>query len=516
MQDSVWTLDQKSSFANAAEPDAGSFLSLLPIAFRFFTSSNDNATVIEGVSPPSSPMDDKATSMQFNDTKFRQRLFSNLLPLWLSPVSLFNTLIMYATSLVTLIILALLLPAFLLRSLTFVAHRAIALLAGDVLSGGSRQSRERLEYWMQRCSICFDAQLDLCLTFCRDQFCEECFKRYVTEVVKSSWGLNVTKIKCPVCQDIIPQAEWSRYVEPHVVEMYNNFNQPFRAFSRYCGECGGEVVAASLNKAEGAEKKKILAEIVRQTSEFFGDLTNKDSLRVCERLAEDCRKHLSHGYYIADIYYTLLPELVRQLGTSMDHTDRLRAASISSKLLALERRPEHWKELQFAHVANFPQTFCSSCDRSICLQCGETTHHSGRTCVEYMQWKASGLTNKIDAESLRWKLDNSRSCPHCSILIHRDDGCNKVDCLHCGYRFCWMCRSAWSENCGFYRCRKSTLEKTSRISEETSSPPNESTAPTNSVDRPEIGVPDVARLQRILPDLPNSDTSTPTLTHSRS
>lgn len=48
---------------------------------------------------------------------------------------------------------------------------------------------------------------------------------------------------------------------------------------------------------------------------------------------------------------------------------------------------------------------------------------------------------------------NSRPCPNCSVMINRDEGCNKVDCLLCGYRFCWRCGSGWSQQkCGFYQC----------------------------------------------------------------
>lgn len=40
--------------------------------------------------------------------------------------------------------------------------------------------QDNMEYWLQRCSICFEAQLDLCLDYCRDQYCLDCFRRQVT------------------------------------------------------------------------------------------------------------------------------------------------------------------------------------------------------------------------------------------------------------------------------------------------------------------------------------------------
>jgi hypothetical protein len=69
-------------------------------------------------------------------------------------------------------------------------------------------------------------------------------------------------------------------------------------------------------------------------------------------------------------------------------------------------------------------------------------------------------------QTLKWKLENrcenfkkgeiicllttalfvySRNCPSCSIMINRDDGCNKVDCTLCGFSFCWECKSTWSD-----------------------------------------------------------------------
>ncbi|KAF9431859.1 hypothetical protein BGZ76_011611 [Entomortierella beljakovae] len=126
----------------------------------------------------------------------------------------------------------------------------------DGLDDEDRQSEEGsegepgfhdMEYWLQRCSICFDSRLEFCLEICRDQFCRDCFQRYVKEVVSNSWGLNVTKIKCPVCQDTIAQSEWIKYVDQATLVQYNQYNQPYRSFSRFCNECDHESVISQVN-----------------------------------------------------------------------------------------------------------------------------------------------------------------------------------------------------------------------------------------------------------------------------
>ncbi|CAO3570546.1 unnamed protein product [Mortierella alpina] len=119
-----------------------------------------------------------------------------------------------------------------------------------------------IEFWLQRCSICFDARLDFCLEFCRDQFCRECFQRYVKEVVSNSWGLNITKIKCPVCQDTIPLSEWTKYVDRATYAQYNQYNQPYRSFSRFCGGCEQEVVVSDV-------KRKVIGLPVQDLLPFF-------------------------------------------------------------------------------------------------------------------------------------------------------------------------------------------------------------------------------------------------------
>ncbi|ORX99710.1 hypothetical protein K493DRAFT_257031 [Basidiobolus meristosporus CBS 931.73] len=375
-----------------------------------------------------------------------------------------------------------------------------------------------IEYWLQRCSICFDAQLDFCLDYCRDQYCRDCFKRYVKEVVNNSWGLSITKIKCPVCQDVLSQSEWSKYVDSETVELYNTYNRPYRAFTRFCPECEHEVRGAKMEPISyKADREKYFDEVHDLLNDFF-QKTNYAALNTSEFLNKfraDYRNFLSGGSItVADMYKYTLEKMIDCLGLWYvwsnegskknvpksskvkkrkleGETDSLisAAAKISSKLVSLEFRPELWKELQFMHIANFPQVNCQKCYQEVCLRCGEGSHHKAMTCFEYMEDQVrNSHTYSESVENLKWKLENSKSCPNCCILINRDDGCNKVDCLHCGHRFCWICRDTWSEKCGFYQCRGAKNGPTSEIESPT-------TKAGSISEMPEIGVPNVIAIQ---------------------
>lgn len=221
---------------------------------------------------------------------------------------------------------------------------------------------------------------------------------------------------------------------------------------------------------------------------------------------------------------------------------------ISSLLASLENRPEEWRMLQFEHISHFPQFTCASCSTDFCFQCGTASWHTGQTCMDWMKQCVSNydqlkrqnesnyttatptvrqgvntrssllrgvsasISNSTNAAvqemklaedeiaTMQWKVVNSKSCPRCCILINRDDGCNKVDCTMCGMRFCWICRSPWSEKCGFYKCQiEPTTQPDGLAKADTSKDANASLASpsrrNSSEAAPELGVPDVARIQ---------------------
>ncbi|KAF8982179.1 hypothetical protein BGZ46_001663 [Entomortierella lignicola] len=529
---------------------------------------------------------------------------------------------------------------------------------------------------------------------------------YVKEVVSNSWGLNVTKIKCPVCQDTIAQSEWTRYVDQSTLTQYNQYNQPYRSFSRFCNQCDHELVISHVNRSalglparelqpffdcllEELRSLLILAGLniddtgthphdaskqcltshdifARQIVQSFTDdyksfceisqesqlslpskaqsylsniayrtlgapfisptpppnlassgssnhppslpqqsyqslpnsssavprvhtiqskaspnsadehihqhsntafqrkqysiktngvieiykplmisllglldLQSKDktdelwpsysdyakAIGSMDSISNDGNENVLHHYAIEklevaidtkDINIDDIPSGTKRKGIStqgpskskrtrparsriLTRSEKKRRSEIkkalsmfSKQLTSIETRPEQWKELQFLHVRWLRWEWCESCSQELCLQCGESSHHESQVCFDYMRSlttendksldlqkkksaKATGLqspsvwspTNSsrkgkdrsdLDANTIQWKLANTNPCPNCCILIHRDDGCNKVDCMLCGYRFCWICREAWGSACGFFNCgRKPTI-----------------------------------------------------------
>ncbi|KAI9317515.1 hypothetical protein BX666DRAFT_2026790 [Dichotomocladium elegans] len=347
---------------------------------------------------------------------------------------------------------------------------------------------KNMEYWMQRCSICFEAQLDLCLEYCRDQFCLDCFRRYVTNVVSSSWGLSVTKIRCPVCQDPIPQREWSRFVPRSVVDLYNRFNEPYRSFSRCCPECDAEIVPCERShRGQPRRVHVLLKELITRCNAFthrnYRDL--KDLAKIYERqewssstlldvykqtmiIVKQFERNYPHSNHSSAINHVIHGGSSSSSNTSSSSSSlaqKCSAFAISKEILRFDMKPDTWRKLQFAHISFFPSIDCSDCGVTFCLQCGNRDHPDV-TCEEHMKSVIVGRKASYEmVETLRWQLEHSQRCPSCSIMIQRDEGCNK---------------------CGFYRCSRSP---------EGGPYMNNTEASELSNVKPELGVPNVSNIQ---------------------
>ncbi len=42
--------------------------------------------------------------------------------------------------------------------------------------------------------------------------------------------------------------------------------------------------------------------------------------------------------------------------------------------------------------------------------------------------------------------NNYKQCPKCHIIIEKNEGCNQMHCINCGYDFCWLCLKHYTQN----------------------------------------------------------------------
>ncbi|KAI8340378.1 hypothetical protein EDC96DRAFT_611180 [Choanephora cucurbitarum] len=361
------------------------------------------------------------------------------------------------------------------------------------VASSSYEDQNEMEHFMNRCSICFDAQLDFCLEYCKDQYCIDCFQKYIVEVVKSSWGLSVTPIKCPVCTELIPKHEWSRYVPRKIIEIYDRFNKPYRSYTRACPNCETDMTPCSLDKSNGTIYLfrmfcDIVEEMLRSCTDRDIHNNHTEHIAVKRWILIYKRQDWTDSNLIT-LYKRMMKDILAfEENHISKHTKHNFAYKISLQFTSFSSKPEVWKQIQFAHISLFPQMDCPSCKISVCLHCGHHAH-GNVICEDNMKkMMADKLLPKETRDILNWKLKHSRRCPNCSIMINREEGCNKVDCSYCGFSFCWACQSSWADGCGFYRC--------SVVAEVDRSNPNEN----YHEEKTEIGVPNMKSIQAKLID----------------
>ncbi|RKP06736.1 hypothetical protein THASP1DRAFT_18073 [Thamnocephalis sphaerospora] len=310
-----------------------------------------------------------------------------------------------------------------------------------------------MDYWLERCSICFDHRMEFCLQPCRDQYCFECFQRYVREVVNNSWGLSITEVKCPVCMDVLSQYEWKQYADEETVRRYDEYNKPYRAFSRHCHACDSEINAleapdTDLEHEHRAEALVALCDRLEAHLRDTSPTKEPDAFSgdMLKRFRADAKNFAEGGSVGIGSMFAYVARR-RRINVRMQSARDIEANAIAVQLCRLEIDASVWRDLQFRVVSLFPKTRCGACSKDICMQCGEQTHHHGATCREYLERMLIRRTRSTGGhiDDLRWKLEHSKPCPNCRVLIDRDDGCNRVDCLYCGHRFCWICTESWSE-----------------------------------------------------------------------
>lgn len=339
--------------------------------------------------------------------------------------------------------------------------------------GGYAQLAELLR---NVCSICFDRRCDFSLPSCQDQFCRPCMSRYLSDCVGTAWGAygGPRVIKCPSCRDPISTRTWMRYADDATVERYNDFCRPFRSPMRTCQLCRHDNRILPAPIADAADFDNVSDTVLAVLRD---ELDAGDAL--CDHMASELHNVKCGTATVLAVYEHIAGALLGDGGAAAGgHTRFAVSESLGAKrrrvgssarcsalhaleqLTRLERNAERWTALLRTHMrlaVPAHASTCARCSAQLCLQCGEPSWHALQTCEEFLAARAPALDDESRA-TVAWKLEFGKRCPACAVLICREEGCNKVDCLQCGHEFCWACRRPWSKDCGFFRCRDGDVE----------------------------------------------------------
>ena len=75
-----------------------------------------------------------------------------------------------------------------------------------------------------------------------------------------------------------------------------------------------------------------------------------------------------------------------------------------------------------------------------CYKCHKLGKHEKGKCLN----DEINLLQKIQNRNKNGK--NFKQCPKCQVIIEKNEGCNQMHCINCGYNFCWLCLKGYTEN----------------------------------------------------------------------
>ena len=81
-----------------------------------------------------------------------------------------------------------------------------------------------------------------------------------------------------------------------------------------------------------------------------------------------------------------------------------------------------------------------------CKECRKIGGHSKANSVCNKDELNLDLFSELRKKNPTKIYQNYKQCPECKVLIEKNDGCNEMKCLNCGYVFCWLCLREYTDN----------------------------------------------------------------------
>ena len=240
----------------------------------------------------------------------------------------------------------------------------------------------------------------------------------------------------------------TQYVNIETLENYDRFNRPFMPVTRACPACTECITLSCQPVTDFGKQGQIWKSVHSIIEDIIGssECVSSFAFALLSQFQSNLNRQLrGESLPISEIYTVLIKQLSKCIYfdfglPNISPLQRLnieRLSSVSKMMISLELDSERWKVLQFKHLARFPKIECQKCGVTSCYSCSSSPFHLTMTCKESI---IQALANEASPEmiaTLKWQVENSKRCPRCSTVISRDEGCNQVNCLFCGFTFCW-------------------------------------------------------------------------------
>lgn len=73
-------------------------------------------------------------------------------------------------------------------------------------------------------------------------------------VLLATRGFACAAIRCPSCNDALPEEDWAPHIPASTVARYRVLSEPFRPFVRFCLECGAGNAALARPNVAGSQQ----------------------------------------------------------------------------------------------------------------------------------------------------------------------------------------------------------------------------------------------------------------------